>query len=93
MLYGSYSGDRHDAESPVCCFPRRPRFIWWETVLQVETLILVTVEVLGRGMTVLYQVCPELGAGVVGSVFRTPHGFAKAISQFERRSLALREMP
>ena len=53
----------------------------------------MTVEVLGRGMTVSYQVCPEPVAGLVGNVFRTPYGFAKAISQFERRGLALREMP
>ncbi|GIL48625.1 hypothetical protein Vafri_5094 [Volvox africanus] len=33
----------------------KPRFIWWETVLQLETLILVTVEVLGRGLNVAYQ--------------------------------------
>ncbi|GLI62650.1 hypothetical protein VaNZ11_005318 [Volvox africanus] len=33
----------------------KPRFIWWETVLQLETLILVTVEVLGRGLNVSYQ--------------------------------------
>ncbi|GIL69547.1 hypothetical protein Vretifemale_478 [Volvox reticuliferus] len=33
----------------------KPRFIWWETILQLETLILVTVEVLGRGLNVSYQ--------------------------------------
>ncbi|EFJ43308.1 hypothetical protein VOLCADRAFT_96559 [Volvox carteri f. nagariensis] len=33
----------------------KPRFIWWETVLQLETLILVSVEVLGRGLSVSYQ--------------------------------------
>ncbi|GLC41847.1 hypothetical protein PLESTM_001257500 [Pleodorina starrii] len=33
----------------------KPRYIWWETALQLETLVLVTVEVLGRGLSVSYQ--------------------------------------
>ncbi|EFJ43302.1 hypothetical protein VOLCADRAFT_106883 [Volvox carteri f. nagariensis] len=33
----------------------KPSFIWWETVLQLETLILVCVEVLGRGLDVSTQ--------------------------------------
>ncbi|KXZ50639.1 hypothetical protein GPECTOR_15g323 [Gonium pectorale] len=33
----------------------KERFIWWETVLQLETLVLVAVEVLGRGLISSYQ--------------------------------------
>ncbi|PNH04463.1 hypothetical protein TSOC_009381 [Tetrabaena socialis] len=43
----------------------RPRFMWWETVLQVETLALVTVEVLGRGLPVAFQALLLLAAFTV----------------------------
>ncbi|EFJ43306.1 hypothetical protein VOLCADRAFT_106884 [Volvox carteri f. nagariensis] len=43
----------------------KPRFIWWETVLELETLILVSVEVLGRGLIVSYQALLLLAAFTV----------------------------
>ncbi|PNH06575.1 hypothetical protein TSOC_007015 [Tetrabaena socialis] len=49
----------------------RPRFMWWETVLQVETLALVTVEVLGRGLPVAFQSLLLLAAFMAVSLVNT----------------------
>ncbi|GLC55873.1 hypothetical protein PLESTB_001038400 [Pleodorina starrii] len=47
----------------------KPRYIWWETALQLETLVLVTVEVLGRGLNVSYQALLLLAFFIFISLF------------------------